>query len=160
MAESTKEYVRIERILRDPLATELLGRALLRVLEPGHAVFLHGPLGAGKTTLVRGALREAGYSGDVRSPTFALMVPYATQPPILHADFYRVSSAAGLGLEDYAADHVLWMEWPTPELESEYPDAIAVWLDFDLHGGRQATLRLDPSLAQQFAAQEDADADL
>lgn len=39
------------------------------------------------------------------------MQPYETIPPVLHADLYRVETAAGLGLEDFLDSHVCFIEW-------------------------------------------------
>jgi len=95
-----------------PENTEALGAALARRLEPGALVLLSGPLGAGKTTLVRGLLRALGWDAPVRSPTFNLMQTFPTDPPVLHVDLYRLESDAGLGWEEYLGDHVCLIEWP------------------------------------------------
>ncbi len=86
--------------------------SLLSELKAGDLVLLSGPLGAGKTTWTRGLLRAAGWSEPVRSPTYNLMHPYPTQPPILHADLYRLKSAEGIGLEEYLDSHLCLIEWP------------------------------------------------
>ena len=102
------ETVRLE----DEAATRALGAALARRLAPGDLVRLEGPLGAGKTTLVRGLLEALGHKGPVRSPTFNLLQAFDTEPPVLHADLYRVASAEGTGLEDYLDTHLVLVEWP------------------------------------------------
>lgn len=83
-----------------------------KVLKPGDVVLLTGELGAGKTTFTRGVLRALGWTAEVRSPSFNLIQLYETDPPVLHADLYRLSGAAGLGLEDYFDTHVCFIEWP------------------------------------------------
>lgn len=98
----------------------LVGAELIRLLTAGDTVLLHGELGAGKTTLVRGAVLELGYTEPVRSPTFNILQSFETSPPVLHADLYRVGSGDGLGIEDYASTHVCFVEWP---------DLNATWLD-------------------------------
>lgn len=80
--------------------------------QPGDIVLLEGELGAGKTTFVRGVLEAKGVREPVRSPTFNLVQQFETNPPILHADLYRVTGPAGLGLEDFVDTHVLFVEWP------------------------------------------------
>lgn len=97
-----------------------VGAELIRLLQPGDIVLLYGDLGAGKTTLVRGALAELGYAEPVRSPTFNLLQTFETSPPVLHADLYRVGSGDGLGIEDYTTTHICFVEWP---------DDNADWLD-------------------------------
>lgn len=85
---------------------------LAKGVHMGDVVLLRGPLGAGKTTFVRGFLRGIGHQGEVRSPTFSLVHLYETTPPVLHADLYRVESVLGLGLEDELDDRVSFIEWP------------------------------------------------
>ncbi len=92
--------------------TRAIGALLAQELKAGDVVFLHGELGAGKTTLVRGYLRALGYVEPVRSPTFGLIQLFNTDPPVMHADLYRVTSSAGIGIEDYLTTHVCMVEWP------------------------------------------------
>ncbi len=108
-----------------PGDTELLGAALAQALPlaPGSALgeglvlYLHGELGAGKTTCVRSLLRALGVKGLVRSPTYTLVETYATPAlTCVHIDLYRLadeSEAHGLGLGDMAVCGTLLMvEWP------------------------------------------------
>ncbi|MGR9107443.1 MAG: tRNA (adenosine(37)-N6)-threonylcarbamoyltransferase complex ATPase subunit type 1 TsaE, partial [Gammaproteobacteria bacterium] len=66
----------MRRLLRNEAETLELGAALFRGTKPPLRVDLYGPLGSGKTTLVRGFLRASGYAGPVRSPTFTLVEEY------------------------------------------------------------------------------------
>lgn len=80
-------------------------------------VELSGDLGSGKTTLVRGFLRQCGVRGAVRSPTYTLVETYAVgSRTFVHLDLYRLSDAAeleNLGLRDLADDAHTWLiEWP------------------------------------------------
>jgi tRNA threonylcarbamoyladenosine biosynthesis protein TsaE len=106
-----------EIYLADEVATEALGGALAEVLEPGMLVFLHGQLGAGKTTLVRGLLRALGHDGPVRSPTYALVESYRLAACELHHfDLYRLADPEELefmGLRDFlSGDAICMIEWP------------------------------------------------
>ncbi|HLK13623.1 MAG TPA: tRNA (adenosine(37)-N6)-threonylcarbamoyltransferase complex ATPase subunit type 1 TsaE [Fimbriimonadaceae bacterium] len=88
------------------------GGRLARTLRAGDVVTLSGPLGAGKTTLARGFLLGLGWKGHVRSPTYNLIHTYPTDPPVMHADLYRLTSADGLGLEEFLDTHLCLIEWP------------------------------------------------
>lgn len=104
-----------------PQAMEQLGAALASVLEAGDLLLLRGCLGAGKTTLVRGLARAAGFTGKVTSPTFTLMNIYPVTPPLYHFDFYRLENGGDiedLGLDDHIGhDGIALVEWPEIALE-------------------------------------------
>ena len=102
--------------LADAEATETLGRALARTRPPSAMVFLHGDLGAGKSTLARALLRALGVRGAIRSPTYTLVeqYPLAAGGTALHLDLYRIGDPGELeflGLD--GSDIRLWLvEWP------------------------------------------------
>ncbi|MFZ1154033.1 MAG: tRNA (adenosine(37)-N6)-threonylcarbamoyltransferase complex ATPase subunit type 1 TsaE [Solirubrobacteraceae bacterium] len=109
----------------DSRQTETLGAELAAFLEPGDVVLVRGELGAGKTTLVRGAARALGVSGPVTSPTFGIGHRYQGSDVIVsHLDLYRLG---GLHeeepalLDDYlGAGRITFVEWPeetSPELQ-------------------------------------------
>jgi len=94
-----------------------LGKQLAAELRPGMAVFLKGPLGAGKTTLCRGLLNGLGHTGAVKSPTYALVEPYEhLKIPTYHFDLYRLTDPGELehmGWRDYWRDDaIILVEWP------------------------------------------------
>jgi len=97
--------------------TEALGRRLGEVLFPGAVVALIGPLGAGKTHLVRAIAEGLGIlnSRVVNSPTFVLCQEYNARLPIAHFDAYRLKNAhefADLGVWEYfEGDGVTLIEW-------------------------------------------------
>lgn len=92
-------------------------KTLSGFLQPGMVIELKGPLGAGKTTFVRGVLRGLGYKGTVKSPTFTLVEEYRLRAfTVYHVDLYRLSSpeeVAFIGLSDYFhKKSVVFIEWP------------------------------------------------
>jgi tRNA threonylcarbamoyladenosine biosynthesis protein TsaE len=97
-------------------ATEAFGRRLASVLWPGAVIALVGPLGAGKTHLVRAVAMGLGANpSQVSSPTFVLIQEYDARLPIYHFDAYRLkneSEFADLGVHEYfQGDGVCLVEW-------------------------------------------------
>ena len=129
--------------LRDEAATGALGAALGRLLRVGDVVTLSGPLGAGKTALARGLIRAAGHSGEVPSPSFAIVQPYeALDPAIWHVDLYRLempSDLEQLGLDEVSGEGALLVEWPERAGQDAWPDALRLSLVVDPDGARALT---------------------
>lgn len=128
-----------ELLAGTPEATEQVGADLAATAKPGDVVLLTGELGAGKTTVARGFVRALGYLGDVRSPTFNLLFVYDTQPPVCHADLYRLSrpeEVGDLGLTDYLDSHVLLVEWPERAPDFWPQDACRVAISVQPDGSR------------------------
>jgi len=119
--------------LKDEAETERFGRLLALAtsdlpvtagngeLKPaatnGGTIYLHGDLGAGKTTLARGLMRGYGYDGAVKSPTYTLVEPYEfSRYNIYHFDLYRLSipdEVEFLGVSDYfESQNLCLIEWP------------------------------------------------
>lgn len=96
--------------------TEAVGAEIAAGLRAGDVVVVSGELGAGKTTLVRGACRALGVEGPVTSPTFTIGRRYRGRLSISHLDLYRLESLDGEDpalLEDYLQpDSVAFVEWP------------------------------------------------
>ncbi len=96
--------------------TEALGARIAAGLGPGDVVLVSGDLGAGKTTLIRGACRALGMVGPVTSPTFTIGQRYDARLPIAHLDLYRLGGLEGEDpalLDDYLDEaSVGFVEWP------------------------------------------------
>jgi tRNA threonylcarbamoyladenosine biosynthesis protein TsaE len=97
-------------------ATEAIGAQVAAELRPGDVVLIAGELGAGKTTLVRGAARALGVRQPVTSPTFTIGQRYPAPVPVAHLDLYRVPALAGEDpdlVSDYVRpDTIAFVEWP------------------------------------------------
>jgi tRNA threonylcarbamoyladenosine biosynthesis protein TsaE len=96
---------------------ESVGACLALNCSPPFIVYLEGNLGTGKTTLVRGFMRQLGYHGRVKSPTYTLLEPYELAgQSYYHFDLYRLSDPRELdylGIEDLLnRDALLLIEWP------------------------------------------------
>ena len=113
-----------------------LGAEFAKVWHAGDIVLLSGELGAGKTTFVRGVIESLGVNEPVKSPTFNLIQLFATEPPVMHADLYRLKSVLGVGIEEYYEDHHCLIEWPD-RLGDQSPDgAWVITIEFEGEGRR------------------------
>lgn len=98
-------------------ATMAFGRRLAELLFPGAVVALVGPLGAGKTHLVRAIAEGLGIADSrvVSSPTFVLIQEYEARLPIYHFDAYRLRTEAefsDLGVHEYfEGNGICLVEW-------------------------------------------------
>lgn len=99
--------------------TEALGARLAADLGRGDLVLIEGEVGAGKTTLVRGAVRALGHAGRVTSPTFTLASRYDdTSVPVSHLDLYRLREAGAdaetLAVldDELSGSRLVFVEWP------------------------------------------------
>jgi tRNA threonylcarbamoyladenosine biosynthesis protein TsaE len=111
--------------LPDADSTAALGAAIARALQPGEAVCLSGPLGAGKSTLARGLVRALTQPDeDVPSPTFTIVQFYdGADFPVAHFDLYRLARAEEayeIGLDEALEDGAAVIEWPE-RLEGRLP---------------------------------------
>jgi tRNA threonylcarbamoyladenosine biosynthesis protein TsaE len=134
-----------------PAETEAIGAEIARELRAGDVVLIRGDLGAGKTTLVRGAARALGVSGPVTSPTFSIGHRYpGNQVTVSHLDLYRL---AGLEHEDpdLLADYlgpgrIAFVEWPE-DGERELAGA-RVRVSLSHAGGDRRRVEVDDALEQ------------
>jgi tRNA threonylcarbamoyladenosine biosynthesis protein TsaE len=105
----------LEVVTSSAAETEALGASVAQLLRPGDVVLVQGELGAGKTTLVRGACRALGIEEPVTSPTFTIGHLYHGSLTVAHLDLYRfvgLSAAEWGDLEPYFDGTVAFVEWP------------------------------------------------
>jgi tRNA threonylcarbamoyladenosine biosynthesis protein TsaE len=127
--------------------TIAFGRTLGGLLAPPKLVLLHGDLGAGKTTLVKGiaAAFEAAAEEDVTSPTFTLVHEYrGPKATLYHIDLYRIDTPRELetlALDDLRSENsILLIEWGEkfPSLTAERD----VEIFFERTGETERTIRV------------------
>lgn len=110
-------------IANDEHETALLAQKLTNALiknnqlTSGYVIYLHGDLGAGKTTFTRNVIQTFGHKSYVKSPTYTLVEEYQlNQLTIYHFDLYRLSDPEELefmGIRDYFVPNTLSLiEWP------------------------------------------------
>ena len=119
---TSKEPILDYEVLADEAATLACGARFAKVVQAGLVVYLHGDLGAGKTTFVRGVLRGLGHVGKVKSPTYTLVEAYQIlvnkvfNYMFYHVDIYRFIDeneweAAGFR-EYFNPQSICMIEWP------------------------------------------------
>ena len=143
--------------LADENATLALAQRLAARLKPGMVIYLHGDLGAGKTTLVRGVLNALGYAGRVKSPTYTLVEPYqASGLDLRHFDLYRLHDegeweAAGFR-DEFDRQNIFFIEWPE-KARGLIPQA-DVEIAFEiLAQGRNAKIHANTEMGRQCLEQ-------
>jgi tRNA threonylcarbamoyladenosine biosynthesis protein TsaE len=149
------------QVLMDEAATLQAGQRFSRYLPTGFTVFLHGDLGAGKTTFIRGVLQGLGYQGKVKSPTYTLVEPYELPDVTLyHFDLYRLIDEEEweeAGFRDYFnASSICMIEWPE-KAQSLLPSA-----DIEVHllhqpDGREIQFQANTAVAKQVIQQFEQD---
>ena len=127
--------------------THALGKALGEACVEREVMALVGPLGAGKTCLVRGIAEGLGVPTElVTSPTFVLIHEYAGRLALYHADLYRLEerdAVNGLGLEEYTETPgvtvIEWAEKAPAVLPRDH-----LWITLDHLGGDRRRVALHP----------------
>ncbi len=113
--------------------TRDLGAALAAAARPGDRLALVGPLGAGKTQLVKGFAVGLGIAEVVNSPSFTLMAEYRGRLPLFHQDLYRLAGTdealAGGLLDERQDEGVTLAEWADRLDEAVDPERLVVIIE-------------------------------
>jgi tRNA threonylcarbamoyladenosine biosynthesis protein TsaE len=137
----------LERIeSKSATETEAVGARVAARLRPGDVVVVSGEVGAGKTTLIRGACRALGIVEPITSPTFTIGQRYAGgRLPVSHLDLYRLESLEGEDpalLDDYLGPAgVAFVEWPAVGVERLGRPALEIRLEHA--GGESRAIEVD-----------------
>ena len=126
--------------------TDQLGQTLGRTLRGGETIALYGPLGAGKTALVRGIAQGLGAAPEaVTSPTFVVIHEYQGRLPLAHMDWYRITSLRELEstgvIEYFSGQTVTAIEWADKGLALLPQDRIEITLSHRAEQSRTIQLR-------------------
>lgn len=138
--------VQLSRSTNSVQETLELGRALGQSLVGGLTIGLSGPLGAGKTQLVKGIALGNGMKDDrdVTSPTFTLIHEYPGRLILYHLDAYRLNGPAELqaiGFDELIGESsAVIVEW-ADRVASVIPDD-RLWIEIAPTGELQRDLTL------------------
>jgi tRNA threonylcarbamoyladenosine biosynthesis protein TsaE len=138
-------WASMERSLPDEAATATLAVQLADILDDGLVLYLHGPLGAGKTSFARALLTGLGVGERIKSPTYSLVEGYAAAGrPAWHLDLYRIADPGELewlGLDALSEPAALVLvEWPERGLGAVPAADVELQLSYAPQG-RHAVLR-------------------
>ncbi|WP_027484686.1 tRNA (adenosine(37)-N6)-threonylcarbamoyltransferase complex ATPase subunit type 1 TsaE [Rhodanobacter sp. OR87] len=142
--------------LPDEAATAALAARLADLLDDGLVLYLHGPLGAGKTSFARALLTALDVGERVKSPTYSLIEGYATRDrPAWHLDLYRIADPGELewlGLDALAEPAALVLvEWPERGAGALPAADLDVRLDY-AGQGRRVSLRARTARGERLLA--------
>jgi tRNA threonylcarbamoyladenosine biosynthesis protein TsaE len=133
----------------------VVARAVPAVLPQPMFIALYGDLGAGKTTLVSGALASLGLAAHARSPTYTLIEPYEGEHlRVYHLDLYRLRAASELemlGVRDLLnSQSLLFIEWPERGAGWLPTPGLEIHIEYADGGGRRVEFRANDPRGQQL----------
>ncbi len=127
-------------ISKTPADSVRFAQKLAERLTVGSVVTFSGPLGVGKTFVIKALCKELGVSSEVTSPSYVLMNSYQGRVPIFHFDLYRlqdVEEVYELGLHECIEQGVCLIEWSELVEELLPRDTIKIKMSFKEDNIRQ-----------------------
>ena len=140
--------------LPDEAATAALATRMAAAMHEGAVVYLHGPLGAGKTTFARLLLRALGVQGRIKSPSYAVMESYELPAGGVasHFDFYRFGDPReweDAGFRDvFAAPGLKVCEWPEKAAGKLPPADLQFFIELQSDDSRRVRVVGAPRLVE------------
>ncbi len=137
----------VNLITNSPEETIELGRKIGSKLKGGEIIAITGPLGSGKTHLIKGIATGAGAqdSRSINSPTFVIVNEYTGRLDIYHIDAYRLNSTAEfemLGFDDFCyPQSVVLIEW-ADKIESALGDTDYIRIALEHSGQSSRTIHI------------------
>ncbi|MFA7677168.1 MAG: tRNA (adenosine(37)-N6)-threonylcarbamoyltransferase complex ATPase subunit type 1 TsaE [Candidatus Omnitrophota bacterium] len=131
------------------------GKNFSALLKGGEIILLEGPLGAGKTTFVKGVVAGLGYGGRVLSPSFIISRLYKTKKySVYHVDLYRLQAEdifeAGIGIDFYDKNVIYLIEWGQ-KLKKELSECMEVKFEFLKENARCLTFLMKGPGIKKFS---------
>ena len=136
----------------DEASTAELGRSIAAALRTGDVMALEGPLGTGKTRLVRGIAAGLGLEAEVTSPTFSLIHEYGGDPPLCHVDAYRLADGdefLSLGISELWEEGIVVIEWASRVADVLPPETL--WITGEAAAGGRVW-RVEPNCSRHAEA--------
>lgn len=143
--------------LRRPQDAPLVAAALLRACPASRVFTLDGPMGVGKTTLIKALGAALGVAGGMASPSFAIVHQYARAngDPVFHFDLYRLErpeELEGIGFTEYLdSGHYCFVEWPALGQGLYPPGTTHIRMDQAADGARRLVLQQHAPATDQLA---------
>ncbi len=133
-------------------------------ITQGTTIYLNGPLGSGKTTLVKGLFRSLGISDNINSPTFGFIHTYdAGAIKAFHIDLYRLNNPLAANILDLdlyhgKPQHIMAVEWPENGVPVIPPADIEVSME-DYGTGRMLTMSIKNGSLEKIIVELNGDCD-
>lgn len=143
--------------LRRPEDAPHVAEALLRACPDSRVFTFEGPMGVGKTTLIKALCAALGVASGMASPSFSIVNQYAGRDgdPVFHFDLYRLErpeELEGIGFTEYLdSGHYCFVEWPALGQGQYPPGTVHIQMDQAADGARGLVLHQHAPAPDQLA---------